>query len=173
MGSRAVRQLRDVRWYRMACLAFCLTCVSRGGRLGSQKRHTGGVMRLGSHYGRLGRFAGAWECVHYWLLASLLRCAGLPALKNTSIRKEMEFTPVRSTRRCIRCVPTRQTQRSSWALTYISDVNSKSAGAFFDLEAMTADAMKRYLRLYCHAYPSADYSDAVEALMKSLPRVKR
>jgi hypothetical protein len=61
----------------------------------------------------------------------------------------------------------------AWALTYIRDVNLKSAGAFFDLEAMTPDAMKRYLRLYCHAYPSADYSDAVEALMKSLPRVKR
>jgi len=60
-----------------------------------------------------------------------------------------------------------------WAMAYISDVNSKSAGAFFDLNAMSTAEMKRYLRVYCNAYPSADYSDAVEALMKSLPRVKR
>jgi hypothetical protein len=60
-----------------------------------------------------------------------------------------------------------------WAVAYISDVNSKSAGAFFDLEGMSTAAMKGYLRVYCSAYPSADYSDAVEALMKSLPRVKR
>jgi hypothetical protein len=60
-----------------------------------------------------------------------------------------------------------------WAMAYISDVNSKSAGAFFDLNAMSTGEMKRYLRVYCSAYPSADYSDAVEALMKSLPRVKR
>ena len=60
-----------------------------------------------------------------------------------------------------------------WAMTYIRDVNSKSAGAFFDLNAMSIAEMKRYLRVYCNAYRSADYSDAVEALMKSLPRVKR
>ena len=60
-----------------------------------------------------------------------------------------------------------------WAMAYIGDVNSKSAGAFFDLNAMSTAEMKRYLRVYCNAYPSADYSDAVEALMKSLPRVKR
>jgi hypothetical protein len=47
------------------------------------------------------------------------------------------------------------------------------AGAIFDLKGMSTAEMKRYLRVYCGAYPSADYSDAVEALMKSLPRVKR
>ena len=60
-----------------------------------------------------------------------------------------------------------------WAMAYIRDVNSKSAGAFFDLNAMSTAEMKRYLRVYCNAYRSADYSEAVEALMKSLPRVKR
>jgi hypothetical protein len=60
-----------------------------------------------------------------------------------------------------------------WAMAYIGDVNSKSAGAFFDLKGMSTAEMKRYLRVYCGAYPSADYSDAVEALMKSLPSVKR
>ena len=60
-----------------------------------------------------------------------------------------------------------------WAMAYIRDVNSKSAGAFFDLNAMSTAEMKRYLRVYCNAYPFADYSDAVEALMKSLPSVKR
>jgi hypothetical protein len=60
-----------------------------------------------------------------------------------------------------------------WAMAYIRDVNSKSAGAVFDLNAMSTAEMKRYLRVYCNAYRSADYSDAVEALMKSLPRVKR
>jgi hypothetical protein len=60
-----------------------------------------------------------------------------------------------------------------WAMAYISAVNSKSAGAFFDLTGMSTAEMQRYLRVYCGAYPSADYSDAVEALMNSLPRVKR
>ena len=55
----------------------------------------------------------------------------------------------------------------AWALAYISRVNSMS----FDLKAMTPDQMKRYLRNYCNAYPSADFSDAVEALMKWLPSV--
>jgi hypothetical protein len=60
-----------------------------------------------------------------------------------------------------------------WAMAYINRVNSKSAGAFFDLKGMSTAEMQRYLRVYCGAYPSADYSDAVEALMKSLPSVKR
>jgi hypothetical protein len=60
-----------------------------------------------------------------------------------------------------------------WAMAHISGVNSKSAGAFFDLNAMSTAEMKRYLRVYCNAYPEADYRDAVEALMKSLPSVKR
>ena len=60
-----------------------------------------------------------------------------------------------------------------WALAYIGRVNATSTEAFFDLNAMSTDAMKRYLRVYCNAYPFADYSDAVEALMKSLPSVRR
>ena len=51
------------------------------------------------------------------------------------------------------------------SLAYISRVNSRS----FDLNAMTPDGMKRYLRDYCIAYPLADYGDAVEALMGWLP----
>jgi hypothetical protein len=67
-----------------------------------------------------------------------------------------------------RANPEEADERSlAWALAYISRVNSRS----FDLKAMTPDAMKCYLRHYCIAYPFADYSDAVEALMRWLPSV--
>ena len=61
----------------------------------------------------------------------------------------------------------------SWALGYMSALNSMSLEGFFDLNAETTDDGKRFLREYCSAHPLANYMDGVFELMKSLPIVKR
>ena len=57
----------------------------------------------------------------------------------------------------------------SWALGYMSGINSLNKDVFFDLNSMTLDEMKRSLRQYCDAHPSADYGDGVKDLLNKLP----
>jgi hypothetical protein len=44
---------------------------------------------------------------------------------------------------------------------------------FFDLNALTTDQMKRFIRQYCDAHPLASYRNAVGELMKALPIILR
>jgi len=60
----------------------------------------------------------------------------------------------------------------SWAQGYISGVNS-GMDAYFDLGSKTSDEMLRFLRKYCNDHPSANFHEAAEGLLKSLPRIKR
>jgi hypothetical protein len=52
MGSRAVHQLRDVGWYRMACLAFCLTASAAALRSTSSV----GADEINGHQSSTGRY---------------------------------------------------------------------------------------------------------------------
>jgi hypothetical protein len=60
----------------------------------------------------------------------------------------------------------------SWAQGYISGVNS-GMDAYFDLGSKTSDEMLRFLRKYCDDHPLANFHEAAEGLLKSLPRIKR
>jgi hypothetical protein len=57
----------------------------------------------------------------------------------------------------------------SWALGYMTGVNTSNKDASSDLSAMTSDEMMRYLRRYCDAHPLADYGDGVRDLLNALP----
>ena len=63
----------------------------------------------------------------------------------------------------------------AWAMGYMSGINisavARSEG-IYDLNAITPDQIKRYLRQYCDGHPLADYVDGVSELLKSLPIVK-
>jgi hypothetical protein len=53
----------------------------------------------------------------------------------------------------------------SWALGYMSALNSMSPERFLDLNAETTDDGKRFLREYCNAHPLANYMDGVVELI--------
>jgi hypothetical protein len=61
----------------------------------------------------------------------------------------------------------------SWALGYMSGINSSNKDAFFDLNANTPEEMMRYLRQYCDANPLADYEIGVRHLLNTLPVYQR
>jgi hypothetical protein len=61
----------------------------------------------------------------------------------------------------------------SWAQGFISGVNAGLEKDFFDLNALTTDQMKRFIRQYCDAHPLASYRNAVGELMNSLPIILR
>ena len=60
----------------------------------------------------------------------------------------------------------------SWALGYMSGINSSKKEVFVDLNAKTLDEMKGYLRQYCDAHPLANYGDGGRDLLNTLRTVQ-